>query len=102
MLIYLHVIRLYWNWHTCIPYALGHPRNIGDCAWYKSREDGSESSLKKVNRRRVVHKLNNISTVGAAQLIFIHRRVVHKQIIYINRRSGPIDIYTSEGCPLIK
>ena len=47
-------------------------------------------------------KLNNISTVGAAQLIFIHRRVVHKQIIYINRRSGPIDIYTSEGCPLIK
>ena len=46
-------------------------------------------------------KLNNISTVGAAQLIIIHRRVVHKQIIYINRRSGPIDIYSSEGCPLI-
>ena len=52
--------------------------------------------------RRVVHKLNNISTVGAPQLIFIHRRVVHKQIIYINRRSGPIDIYISEGCPLLK
>ena len=47
-------------------------------------------------------KLNNMSTVGAAQLIYIHRRVVHKQIIYINRRSGPIDIYSSEGCPLIK
>ena len=46
MLIYLHVIRLYWNWHTCIPYALEHPRNIGVSAWYKSREDGSESNLK--------------------------------------------------------
>ena len=34
--------------------------------------------------------------------IDIHRRVVHKQIIYINRRSNPIDIYTLEGCPLIK
>ena len=43
MLIYLHVIRLYWNWHT---YALEHPRNIRVSAWYKSREDGSESSLK--------------------------------------------------------
>ena len=83
-------------------------------------KQGSEGSLKykfseaspqtkNINRRsgpidihrRVVHKLNNISTVGAAQLIFIHRRVVHKQIIYINRRSGPIDIYSSEGCPLI-
>ena len=29
MFIYLHVIRLYWNWHTCIPYALDHPRIIG-------------------------------------------------------------------------
>ena len=46
MLIYLHVIRLYWNWNTCIPYALEHPRNIRVSAWYKSREDGSESSLK--------------------------------------------------------
>ena len=40
MLIYLHVIRLYWNWHTCIPYALEHPRNIRVSAWYKSREKG--------------------------------------------------------------
>ena len=112
--------RLYWNWHTCNPYALEHPRTIGVSALYKSRGNGSEGSLKykfsegspqtkNINRRsgpidihrRVVHKLNNISTVGAAQLIFIHRRVVHKQIIYINRRSGPIDIYSSEGCPLI-
>ena len=46
MLIYLHVIRLYWNWHTCIPYEPEHPRNIGVSAWYKSREDGSEGSLK--------------------------------------------------------
>ena len=46
MLICLHVIKLYWNWHTCIPYALEHPRNIGVSAWYKSREDGSENSLK--------------------------------------------------------
>ena len=44
--IYLHVIRLYWNWHTRIPYALQHPRTIGVSAWYKSREDGSEGSLK--------------------------------------------------------
>ena len=29
MFTYLHVIRLYWNWHTCIPYALEHPRTIG-------------------------------------------------------------------------
>ena len=56
MLIYLHVIRLYWNWHTCIPYALEHPRNIGVSAWYKSREDDSEGSLKMLNHRRVVHK----------------------------------------------
>ena len=56
MLICLHVIRLYWNWHTCIPYALEHPRNIGVSAWYKSREDGSEGSLKMLNHRRVVHK----------------------------------------------
>ena len=46
MLIYLRVIRLCWNWHTCIPYALRHPRTIGVSAWYKSREDGSEGSLK--------------------------------------------------------
>ena len=29
MFTYLHVIRLYWKWHTCIPYALEHPRIIG-------------------------------------------------------------------------
>ena len=29
MFTYLHVIRLYWNWHTCIPYALEHPNTIG-------------------------------------------------------------------------
>ena len=46
MFVYLHVIRLCWNWHICIPYALGHPRIIGVSAWYKSREDGSESSPK--------------------------------------------------------
>ena len=76
MLICLHVIRLYWNWHTCIPYALEHPRNIGVSAWYKSREDGSESSLKC--------KLSEGSP---------------NQIMYINRRSGPVDIYSSEGSP---
>ena len=46
MFIYLHVIRPNWNLHTCIPYALEHPRSIGVSAWYKSREDGSEGSLK--------------------------------------------------------
>ena len=46
MFIYLHVIRLYWIWHTCIPYAQEHPRTIGVSASYKSREDGSEGSLK--------------------------------------------------------
>ena len=46
MFTYLHVIRLCWNWHTCIPYALGHPWSIGASAWYKSREDGSKGSLK--------------------------------------------------------
>ena len=46
MLICLHVIRLYWNWHTCIPYALKHPRNIGVSAGDESRENGSEGSLK--------------------------------------------------------
>ena len=76
--IYFHVIRLYWKWHTCIPYALQHPRTIGVSAWYKSREEGPEGSLKMLNYRRVVQTKN------------------------INRRSGPIDIYTSEGCPLIK
>ena len=56
--IYLHVIRLYWNWHTCISYALDHHKIIGVSAWDESRENGSEGSLK-------------ISIVGAAQLIFI-------------------------------
>ena len=68
MFIYLHVIRLYWKWHTCIPYALKHPRTIGV----------SEMSLEKmvrrvvyiINYRRVVHKLK-ISIVEATQLIFI-------------------------------
>ena len=46
MFVYLHVIRLCWNWHICIPYALGHPRTIGVSAWYKSREDSSEGSPK--------------------------------------------------------
>ena len=47
--IYSNVIRLYWNWHTCIPYALQHPRTIGVSAWYKSREDGSKGSLKTLS-----------------------------------------------------
>ena len=29
MFTYLHVIRLYWNSNTCIPYALERPRIIG-------------------------------------------------------------------------
>ena len=68
--IYLHVIRLYWKWHTCIPYALKHPRTIGVSAWYKSRDDGSEGSLKMYTYRRVA-QTTYISTVGAAQLIYI-------------------------------
>ena len=46
MFTYLHVIRLYWNWHTCIPYALEHPRTVGVNALDESRENGSEGSLK--------------------------------------------------------
>ena len=46
MFTYLHVIRLYWNWHTCIPYALEHPRTIGVSARDESRENGLEGSLK--------------------------------------------------------
>ena len=46
MFTYLDVIRLYWNWHTCIPYALEHPRTIGVSASDESRENGSEGSLK--------------------------------------------------------
>ena len=65
-------------------------------------KQGSEGSLKCKLSEGSPNQIIYISTVGAAQLIFIHRRVVHKQIIYINRRSGPIDIYTSEGCPQIK
>ena len=61
-------------------------------------ENGSEGSLKYIYRR-VVHKLK-ISIVGAAQLIFIGGKSTKN--LYINRRSGPIDIYTSEGCSLIK
>ena len=38
MFIYLHVIRLNCNWHTCIPYAPEHPRNIGVSARDESRE----------------------------------------------------------------
>ena len=46
MLIYLRVLTLCWNWHTCIPYSLRHPRTIGVSAWYKSRQHSSEGSLK--------------------------------------------------------
>ena len=46
MFIYLHVIRLYWNWHTCIPYALEHPRIIGVSVRDESREKGLEGCLK--------------------------------------------------------
>ena len=46
MFTYLHVIRLYWNWHTCIPYALEHPRTIGVSAREESRKNGSEGCLK--------------------------------------------------------
>ena len=47
MFTYLHVIRLYWNWHTCIPYALEHHRTIGMSALVESRKkNGSEGSLK--------------------------------------------------------
>ena len=46
MFTYLHVIRLYWKRHACIPYALEHPRAIGVSAGYESRENGSEGSLK--------------------------------------------------------
>ena len=46
MFTYLHVIRLYWNWHTCISYALEHPRTIGVSARDESRENGSEGCLK--------------------------------------------------------
>ena len=38
MFIYLHVIRPNWNWHTCIPYALEHPRILGVSARDESRE----------------------------------------------------------------
>ena len=90
--------RLYWNWHTCIPYALEHPRTIGVSALYKSRGNGSEGSLKHKFSEGSPQTKNINRRSGP---IDIHRRVVHKQIIYINRRSGPIDIYSSEGCPLI-
>ena len=46
MFTYLHVIRLYWNWHTCIPYALEHPKTIRVSARDESRENGSEGCLK--------------------------------------------------------
>ena len=70
MLICLHVIRLYWNWHTCIPYALEHPRTIGVSALYKSRGNGSEGSL-KYKFSEGSPQTKKISIVGAAQLIFI-------------------------------
>ena len=44
MFICLHVIRLYWNWHTCIPYALEHPRII--VHEMSLEKNGSEGSLK--------------------------------------------------------
>ena len=77
--IYLHVIRLCWNWHTCIPYALRHPRTIGVSAWYKSREDGSEGSLKHESSEGSPQTKNINRRSGP---IDIHRRVVHKQLIY--------------------
>ena len=46
MFTYFPVIRLYWNWRTCIPYALGHPRIIGVSARDESRENCSEGCLK--------------------------------------------------------
>ena len=44
--IFACVIELKWNWHTCIPYALEHPRTIGVSAGDESRENGSEGCLK--------------------------------------------------------
>ena len=79
MFIYLHMIRLYWNWHTCIPYALEHPRIIGVSAWDESIENGSEGSLKMLSYRRVVQTKNINRRSGP---IDIHWRVVHKQLIY--------------------
>ena len=46
MFTYLHAIRLYWNWYTCIPYALEHPETIGVSARDESRENGLEGSIK--------------------------------------------------------
>ena len=39
-------MRMYWNWHTCIPYALEHPRTVGVSARDESREDCLEGCLK--------------------------------------------------------
>ena len=65
-------------------------------------KQGSEGSLKC-----------KLSEGSPNQIIYINRRSGPVDIyssegsqqtnnIYINRRSGPIDIYTSEGCPLLK
>ena len=64
-------------------------------------KQGSEGSLKC-----------KLSEGSPNQIIYINRRSGPVDIyssegspqiinIYINRRSGPIDIYSSEGCPLI-
>ena len=45
----------------------------------KSRENGSEGCLKNINYRRVV-QIKNINRWSGP--IDIHRRVVHKHIIY--------------------
>ena len=42
MFTYVHVIRPYWNWHTCIPYALEHSRIIGVSTRDEPIENGSE------------------------------------------------------------
>ena len=59
MFIYLHVIRLYWKWHTCIPYAPGHPRIVG-VVHETSLEKKYLGGLAKNNNndRRVVHTKN--------------------------------------------
>ena len=53
MFIYLHVIRLYWKWHTCIPYALEHPRIVG-VVHEMSLEKWFGELSKNINYRMVV------------------------------------------------
>ena len=68
-------IRLYWNWHTCIPYALEHPRSIGVSAWDESRKNGSEGCLKML----IIGGQSKLKiSIVEDGPIDIHRRVVHK------------------------